>query len=435
MSEVGRNPRAGAALQWASSGRHGPNLRWDRLLALEDRIFAERRLRIYAFGMIAAYAVGVLVSWGLSRGNWAVLPDGSLSNVDFCWIWVSGKFAGSTDPSRIYDHSTYAAAQDLFYRPGECLFMHQYIYPPIFLFFSYPLGLMPYLAAFAMWVIATFLLYEATVWTIIPRTAAVVAAITPAAVKNIQLGHTGFMVAALIGLSLVLSERRPWLSGIFLGLLTCKPQYGVLFPFALAASRNWRALAGAAATSAALGMAAALAFGFHGWPAFIETLFDRNTGLSPDEEVELSLQSVYSLLRWAGAGVTIAWTVQVAAALLVALGVATVWAKPASPALKAAFLCVGSIILTPYVLAYDLCILTIGVAFLVSDGLSSGFLPGERIVILVCWGALFLPATPLAPFICIALLVLVMRRVWVSRRGNGSPSPLSYPAVTKVATD
>jgi arabinofuranan 3-O-arabinosyltransferase len=400
------------------------------LLALEDRIFAERRLLIYGSGVLIAYALAVLVSWRRYRGVWAVLPDGSLSNIDFCWIWVSGKFAASSDPSWIYDNSVYAAAQDIFYRPGECLFMHQYIYPPTFLFFSYPLGLMPYLLAFTIWVIATLLLYEATVWMVIPRAEAVVAAITTAAaVKNIQLGHTGFLVAALIGLSLVFVERRPWVSGIFLGLLTCKPQYGVLFPLALLASRSWRALASAAATSVILGSAAAFAFGSHGWPAFIDTLFDRNAGLSPDEDVELSLQSVYSLLHWTGAGATIAWTVQVAVAVLVALAVATMWAKPISFPLKAALLCVGSVLVTPYVLAYDLCILSIAVAFLISDGLSFGFLPGERVIILICWGMLFLPATPLAPLICAALLCLVVRRILLSRRGNTWRLMPRHPAI------
>ena len=418
--EARQDIRRGAALTLGLGSSTGPSTvsRGCKLLALEDRIFAERRLELYASGIIAAYAVGILISWVLYRGVWAVLPDGTLSDIDFCWIWVSGKFAASSDPSRIYDHSLYAAAQNTFYRPGECLFMHQYIYPPTFLFFAYPLGLMPYLLAFTVWVLATLLLYLATVWMVIPRAAAVLAAITPAAaVKNIQLGHTGFLVAALIGLSLVFAERRRWLSGILLGLLTCKPQYGVLFPFALLASRNWPALASATATAGVLGLAAAFAFGFHGWPAFIETLVDRNAGLSPDEQVELSLQSVYSLLCWVGAGTTIAWTVQAAAAVLVTLVVVILWAKPISFRLKAACLCAGSVIVTPYVLAYDLCILSIAASFLVSDNLSCRFLAGERAVILVCWGVLFLAAAPLAPFICTALIFLVVRRVAASRGG------------------
>src|SRR5437867_2734015 len=117
MNGVGRDLASGAGITSV----------WSKLLALEDRIFAGRRLRCYAYAVVTAYALGVFVSWGLYRGVWAVLPDGSLSNIDFCWIWVSGKLAASSDPSRIYDHLVYAAAQDVFYRPGECLFMHQYI--------------------------------------------------------------------------------------------------------------------------------------------------------------------------------------------------------------------------------------------------------------------------------------------------------------------
>src|SRR5215831_13001932 len=204
--------------------------------------------------------------------------------------------------------------------------------------------------------------------------------------------------------------------------------YGVLFPLALLASRNWPALASATATGGMLGLAAAFAFGSHDWPAFIDTLFDRNAGLSPDQEVALSLQSVYSLLYWAGAGTTIAWTVQVGAAMLVALAIAITWAKPIALRLKAALLCASSVIVTPYVLAYDLCILSIAAAFLVSEGLSSGFLPGERVVILVCWGILFLPAAPLAPFTCAALIFLIVRRIVASQRKNVARSVASPSA-------
>src|SRR5215472_5078593 len=132
MSEANRDLRSGVGLE-ASLSRLANASRWSGLLALEGWIFNERRLQIYGSSVVAAYALGGLVSWGLSRGVWAVLPDGSLSNIDFCWIWASGKLVASSDPSQIYDHSVYAAAQQMFYRPGECLFMHQYIYPPAFL--------------------------------------------------------------------------------------------------------------------------------------------------------------------------------------------------------------------------------------------------------------------------------------------------------------
>jgi hypothetical protein len=406
-----------------SAGRAGN--RRQSLLKIEDRIFTGRRQRFYGTGILIGLAVAILLGWARHRGQFVVRPDGRLGSIDFCWFWVSGKFAAMSDPSRIYDRAIYAAAQNIYYRPGECLWLlHQYVYPPIFLFFTYPLGLMPYPAAFAVWAGATLVFYLMAVYVIIPRPTALIAALTPAAVlKNIQLGHNGFLTAGLFGLSLVLVERRPWLSGVFLGLLTYKPQFGVLFPLALLASRNWRALASAAATSLALAAAAALAFGFRTWPGFIASLFDRTSGLSPQQGVELRLESAYGLLHWAGAGARVAWTVHFAVAAGAAVAICSVWAKPIPHSLKASALCIGSLLVSPYVLAYDLCVLPIAVAFLVEDGVSRGFLAGERMLLLACLVALYfdLALAPLGPVVSFVLLFLVFRRI--SRVGAAGLAP------------
>ena len=385
---------------------------WDKLVHGEDQIFTEQRIRFYATGVLPAYAISMLLWWRLYPNYWIVDTHGHLANIDFCWLWVSGKFAVSSNVQRIYDHASYAAAQNIYFPPGECLYMPQYVYPPNFLFFTYLLGLMPYLTAFLAWVATTIVLYLAAVYAIIARrTAILVALASPAVIKNIQLGHTGFVVAGLFGLSLVFLERRPWIAGIFLGLLTYKPQFGVLFPLALFASRNWRTLAAGAAVAIAFAVAAGFAFGLEGWPSFFASLLDRNAGLSPDEQVELRLQSIYGLLNWAGAGPGVSWAVQLTAGLAVAVTVWLIWAKPIRFSLRASALCIGSVAFTPYVLAYDLCVLSIAAAFLVRDGMTHGFLPGERIVLVLCWAALFLPAIPVAPFIYTTLLLLVFRRI------------------------
>jgi hypothetical protein len=73
------------------------------------------------------------------------------------------------------------------------------------------------------------------------------------------------------------------------------------------------------------------------------------------------------------------------------------------------------------VLPYDLCILSIAVAFLVSDGLARGFLPGERIAMLICFAGLFLllpPTGPVGPFIDAILFILVARRIVAYERGR-----------------
>jgi hypothetical protein len=88
--------------------------------------------------------------------------------------------------------------------------------------------------------------------------------------------------------------------------------------------------------------------------------------------------------------------------------------------MKAAALSAGSVAVIPYVLPYDLCILSIAVAFLVSDGLARGFLPGERIAMLICFAGLFLllpPTGPVGPFIDAILLILVARRIVAYDKG------------------
>jgi arabinofuranan 3-O-arabinosyltransferase len=410
------------AIAEAAGGTSGRS-KW---LEIEDSIFTERRVRFYGLGIAFAYAVSL--AWRAFRHQWFVLPDGNIRCIDFGWMWLSGKLASAGETARVFDYTAFSAAQAALFGPEGCLHFNRFYYPPTFLFFTYPLGWMPYLVAGAVWIAASLILYEAAVYAIISRRMALIAAATPFFVAvNIDFAHTGFLTAALIGLSLVFLERRPWVAGIFLGLLTYKPHFGLLFPIALLASRNWRALGSAGATAAVLGVGTVIAFGSDGWASFIDALTDRSSGLGPGAEVELRLHSIFGLLHWAGASALIAWSGQLAVTAAVALGMAVLWAKPFPYELRAAALCVGSLLVSPYVLYYDLCILSIAAAFLVKDGLSRGFLPGERTAILLCWAALFLVKTPIGAVVCSALVLLCFRRIMIYRMGP-SASFLVEPA-------
>jgi hypothetical protein len=391
-----------------SSGR-------SRFLVFEDEIITERRVRFYGLGVVFAYAVSL--AWRTLKHQWFVLPDGNMRCIDFGWMWLSGKLAASGEVARIFDYAAFSAAQLAFYGPESCQHFNRFYYPPTFLFFTYPLGWIPYLLAGAAWIAASFVLYEAAVYAIIPWRAAVIAAATPFFVAvNIDFAHTGFLTAGLMGLSLAFMERAPWVAGIFLGLLTYKPHFGLLFPVALVASRNWRALGSATATAVVLALAAATAFGYQGWASFIDALTDRSAGLGPGGEVELRLHSIFGLLHWAGASTGIAWGGQLAVSAAAALAIYSLWSKPIPYNMRAAALCVGSIMVSPYALFYDLCVLSIAVAFLVKEGLSRGFLQGERTALLLCWPALFLVKTPIGAVICALLVFLCSRRILTYRR-------------------
>ena len=65
----------------------------------------------------------------------------------------------------------------------------------------------------------------------------------PAVFVNLGHGHNGFLTAALMGLALLLLDRRPIVSGILFGLLAYKPQFGLLIPLVLIATGRWKTFA------------------------------------------------------------------------------------------------------------------------------------------------------------------------------------------------
>jgi arabinofuranan 3-O-arabinosyltransferase len=392
-------------------------------LAVEDRIFTERRVGFYASGIAAAYVISV--AWLLLRHGLAVTTDG-VNCTDFTWIWLSSKLASSGIVSQIYDYAIFSAARVALIGPPNCVIEH-FDYPPTLLLFTYPLSLMPYFTAFLAWIAATLLLDRAAVYAIIPRRAAVIAAVTSVPVLiNVLLGHNGFLTAGLVGLALAfLERRRPWLAGIFLGLLTYKPQFGILFPLALLVSRDWRVILSAAATGVIFGLAAAIAFGDQAWPSFIDVLAERASSLNSDPALNLPLVSVLGFLLADGVNAHTAWTVQLTVTAIVALTVGACWAQPFSYPLKAATLAIGSVLAAPHAIGYDLCILSIAAAFLVKDGLLRGFLPGERAVMLICWVGLIVAIGPIPPIICVVLLALAARRAVVCGRETFvAPGPI-----------
>jgi hypothetical protein len=392
-----------------------------RLLEVEDFIFTDWRIRVYGWSIVIAYVLAL--AWTVFElHTWPFLPNGNPRCIDFGWIWLSGVFAVDKGVARIFDYSAWSAVQAAFYDPADCPNFNRFYYPPTFLFFTYPLGFMPYVSSLVAWVSASFFVYQAAIYAIISRRAALVAAATPCFVLfNIYFGHTGFLTAGFIGLSLALMERRPWLSGIFLALLTYKPHFGLLFPIALLASRNWRVIGATLAATTVLGVLAATVFGSGGWISFMYSLADRNAGLGSAPGIELRLESVFGLFHWVGASAWVSWGAQAAVSSVVVIAIWLLWAKPISYNLKAAALCSGSLLVSPYSISYDLCILSIAAAFFVREGLSRGFLSGDRIAILVCWFLSFLIMFPIGPAICAILLLLIARRTPVGAVLRFSP--------------
>ena len=404
------------------SGERG-HLNNTSILRFESRFFTEHRFLVYGSTAASSYTIGL--AWRLIQHKW-LIADGAPCT-DFIWIWLSSKLALTGALAQAYNYAVFSAVHRAMVGAPDCILEH-FDYPPTLLVYTYPLGLAPFSTAFVLWVGVTLLLYLAAVYVIVPRPAAVIAALTAyPVIVNVLAGHNGFLTAGLMGLSLAFMPRRPWLSGIFLGLLTYKPQLGILFPIALFASRKWRVLLSAIAATTIFALIATVAFGYRAWPLFADALVDRASSLSqtPHTAFALALVSVFGFLRSLGVNSHISWAVQLLVTGVVAVMVSILWARPIPYSLKAAALCIGSLLAAPHAHDYDACILSIAGAFLVKDGLLRGFLPGERTVMLMCWAGLIFWVGPFPAIICAVLLVLVVRRVVLCQEDVfAAPRPL-----------
>ena len=164
--------------------------------------FTERRLGVCASGWVLGYML--ILSLGL-------LPnDEWVRCIDFGRIWLSGGFAVSDDPVRVYDFAAFSAAQLRLFGSGYCPLFYHFPYPPTFLFFTFPLGMMPYSVAFPVWITVMLLLYPAAIYPTISRPTAVIAAqMLYPVVWNVRHGQNAFHTAGLVGLSLVIIRHSP----------------------------------------------------------------------------------------------------------------------------------------------------------------------------------------------------------------------------------
>ena len=143
---------------------------------------------------------------------------------------------------------------------------------------------------------------------------------------NALVGQNGFLTAALIGGTLYLIPIRPVLAGICLGLLTYKPQYGLLFPIVLIAAAHWRVFVSAGVTAIAMVFVSWLAFGTESWLAFFHWMpMFSQAFLTEGKATWWKLQSLFSMVRYFGGTEQLAWAFQWVLTASVAVVLALMW--------------------------------------------------------------------------------------------------------------
>lgn len=415
-----------ASMVTAMAGFHG---------ALRDGTWLTReRIRVIAVAVLFASAAGFLFLVVTATGG--IDLQGRPLGTDFSNVYAAGSYVIDGHPEAPFDPATqFAREREIF---GPATQFYGWHYPPYFLFIAAALALLPYGLALAVWQASTIGLYLLMIRAIVGETirgspgaslwpgATAVAArdwlllaiAFPAVLINIGHGQNGFLTAALLGAALVVLDRRPLLAGLLIGLLAFKPQYGVMIPLVLAASARWRSFAAAAVTVVLLTLATTFAFGPHVWHAFYaSTEFTRTVVLEQGNTGWHKIQSIFSWARMWGASVTVAYALQGTAMMALGAALVWLWRSGASFALKAAALCLATILATPYSLDYDMMILAPAIAFLVADGVAHGFGTWEKTAIAALWTVPLVARSvaqvsliPLGVPAMLAVFVLILRR-------------------------
>ncbi|MEJ8473558.1 glycosyltransferase family 87 protein [Roseibium algae] len=337
--------------------------------------------------------------------------------VDYVSFWLAGKQVLLGTPELPYIPIEFVAIQKQF-SGSDVIF--GFFYPPTFQMLQVAFALLPYKAALVAFAgSTTFLLFFCCRLITGNWLLAACLILIPACGNNLFHGQNAALTASLYALFLIGMERnRIILAGIALGILTIKPQLGILVPIALIAARDWRIfLTASVATLALVGLSFA-ALGLGTWQAFWQQVPVASAMMELGGVEWGKMISVYGAVRLFDFGHASAILAQIAVGIGGLGCVWVAWSRSKQMVVRAPVLIAGTLLATPFGLSYDLTLLVVPCAFLIREGLKYGFLPYEKMIlaIVICLSASTSPIAiwlgiPVAPLLPALILSLGMRRL------------------------
>lgn len=373
-----------------------------------------KRAKLYPITFLTVGVLVFLANILAGHGNLGSL--GRPIGTDFASFWTASKFVLAGNAADAYRPIQHHAAQTLLF--GKQFEYYAWLYPPTALLIVAPLGLLPYVASLFSWLVVTGAAYVATVRKFLPRPEALIPILGfPAALLNVSHGQNAFLSVSIIGVGLLLSDRRPFVAGVILGCISYKPQFAPMLAIVVLAHRNWMMALGAAISLAVQVIAVTMLFGSDIWTHF-ESILPSAKAILEEQLVGYGkMQSAFAAVRIFGGGINLAYSAQAAVAIAAASLLWRIWRSEASLLLRAGATGAAMLLSTPFVLDYDLVLLALPVAALTTEGLKTGFKPYEKSILAAAW---ILPAAarltavysniPLSPEIVLLLLVLIWKR-------------------------
>lgn len=276
-------------------------------------------------------------------------------SVDFHTYFAASQVGLLAGWSHVYDQTTVLAAQ-YYLSPGQRI--QPFLSPPTVAFLTAPLTLVPYDIAYTVWAVACFAAFAASMaWAGtskgLSRWIAVVGALAPWWVMHaVNVGQVVPLVAAgTVVAWRLLREKKELLAGLALLAVLLKPNTAILVPFAILFAGRFRAFGAWVAGAALIAVLVLLTFGTSGAAAYVAQL----RGPLPTGADDLTLHGVLGATGVFALGLRVLVVVAVLTASFKLRG---------TPGLVLPLAIVGSLVISPYLHASDLCMLA-GAGFMV----------------------------------------------------------------------
>jgi hypothetical protein len=346
---------------------------------------------------------------------WTILAgSGDLSmEIDFRVFWGAARLAQMGEPLAAFDLARLAEVHG-----GDPDAWLPWVYPPGLLLLLLPLGAADFFTAWVAFIAISLLaaILAMRLYAGSYRPGWIGLALVPAILPALVLGQVAVLWGAGVLAALAfLRDGRAVPAGVVLGLLTFKPQLGVLIAVALIASGQWRAMAVAALTAILFHGAATLVFGPGYWPALLDMAGQHAAIMRSDVAGAEFLVSPYSALVALGLPETLALALQWGLAAAALIAVALAWrTEGIGFDHKAALLVTAILIAPPYLWYGETALLAPALMLLIRAGLIRRTLPGAFLAILMALGvtpylmAQLLIATEPVPMRLVAAPVLVV---------------------------
>ena len=287
---------------------------------------------------------------------------------DFLNAWAGGQLTLQQRVGEIYS-SNYMAALDAL--TGHNLSPHAFSYPPTALLFLWPLGLVGYIPALAMFLLATGAGFLLAARPYLARASVPLwsALLLPASLMNIWAGHYGFLFAALWLATFSAMDKKPLRAGGLLAVLTFKPHMGVVIPLLLLLRQRWQVITAAVAGTLAVVLASLLLWGTAPWAIYLRDTSSLQLHLlTKEHEFFFRMMPTPYMTFWVACGslpLAIATQCVAAVAAVFILARATIsriaWLEIGLMAATATFL------VLPYAFNYDMGVVGIAALMLLFD--------------------------------------------------------------------